>query len=138
MFLFQESEVEICKYVTINTLFTSGKTLSDVKVSLEGAYVKFRISSLTMGCNLMLKSCKLLILGKPNSKENASLDLKGTSLPESQSVKLLGIVLDNKLSYTEHVTKLCKKANAKTYVLRRLSPFISDFKTSDLKLFYFL
>ena len=47
-------------------------------------------------------------------------------------MKLLGIVLDNKLSYTEHVTKLCKKANAKTYALCRFLPFISDFKRQIL------
>ena len=132
MFLFQESEVEICNYADDNTLFTSGKTLSDVKVSLEGAYVKISDWFSNNGLQLNAEKCKLLILGKPNSEENASLDLKGTSLPESQSVKLLGIVLDNKLSYTEHVTKLCKKANAKTYALRRLSPFISDFKRQIL------
>ena len=79
MFLFQESSVEICNYADDNTLFTSGTTLSDVKVSLEGAYVKISDWFSNNGLQLSAEKCKLLILGKPNSEENASLDLKGTS-----------------------------------------------------------
>ena len=46
----------------------------------------------------------------------------------SSSVKLLGITIDNKLSFDEHVTKLCKKASQKIHALARISNLMSQDK----------
>uniref|UniRef100_A0A1B6K8M1 Reverse transcriptase domain-containing protein n=1 Tax=Graphocephala atropunctata TaxID=36148 RepID=A0A1B6K8M1_9HEMI len=53
-------------------------------------------------------------------------------LPElttTNSNKYLGIILDNNLSWTPHVTQLCKKLNAGLYAMRRMKQ-ISDKKTT--------
>ena len=38
---------------------------------------------------------------------------------------MLGVYFDNKLSFTTHVTKLCKKAGQKLHALTRISTFMS-------------
>ena len=43
----------------------------------------------------------------------------------SSSVKLLGVTIDNKLNFDEHVTKLCKKASQKIHALARISNYVS-------------
>ena len=40
------------------------------------------------------------------------------------SVKLLGVTIDNKLNFNEHVTKICKMANQKLHALARIAKYL--------------
>ena len=44
------------------------------------------------------------------------------------SVVLLGVTIDNKLNFNEHVTKLIKKGNQKLYALARISKYLNNSK----------
>ena len=44
------------------------------------------------------------------------------------SVKLLGITLDNKLNFNEHVSNICKKASQKIHALARISNYMCQNK----------
>ena len=46
----------------------------------------------------------------------------------SESVKLLGITIDNNLDFNEHVSKLCKKVSTKLHALARISNFMNQSK----------
>ena len=46
----------------------------------------------------------------------------------SQSVKLLGVQIDNKLNFNEHISKICKNVSKKLHALARISPFMSTKK----------
>ena len=69
--------------------------------------------------------CKLLI---SNYDKEISLILNNEIIECSSSVKLLGITLDNKLNFKEHISKLCKKVSAKLHALARISNFMSQDK----------
>ena len=43
----------------------------------------------------------------------------------SNCQKLLGVKIDNKLSFNEHVPGLCKKASQKLYALARVAYYMS-------------
>ena len=43
-------------------------------------------------------------------------------------VKLLGVKVDSKLDFTEHVSSICKKASLKLHALARISKFMSKDK----------
>ena len=45
-----------------------------------------------------------------------------------KSVELLGVTIDNKLNFNEHVTKLIKKGNQKLYALARISKYLNNSK----------
>ena len=45
-----------------------------------------------------------------------------------KSVKLLGVIIDNKLNFNEHVSTLCKEANQKLHALMRISKYLSKGK----------
>ena len=49
-------------------------------------------------------------------------------IPNSSSQKILGVTFDNKLNFTTHITKLCKKAGQKIHALARISKFMSEGK----------
>ena len=46
-------------------------------------------------------------------------------ISNSKSEKLLGVTVDSKLKFDEHVNKLCNKASQKLSALARVSPFMS-------------
>ena len=46
----------------------------------------------------------------------------------SQSVKLIGVMIDNKLNFKDHVSKICKKASQKIHALARISNYMSKDK----------
>ena len=53
-----------------------------------------------------------------------NFDFQGHSIKSEETVKLLGVTLDYKLSFDQHVSNLCKKAAAQLNVLKRLKSFI--------------
>ena len=69
--------------------------------------------------------CKLLI---SNCKEDISLILDNEVIECSESVKLLGVSIDNRLNFNEHVSNLCNKVSIKLHALARISKLMSQDK----------
>ena len=57
--------------------------------------------------------------------ENVWVKLGKDKLWESNNVKLLGVKIDNKSKFDEHISNICLKANRKLSALTRLSRFLS-------------
>ena len=55
-----------------------------------------------------------------------------------ESEKLLGVTIDNKLDFNNHVQKILKKANQKVYVLARITPHMSTPKRKPLMNSFFI
>ena len=58
-------------------------------------------------------------------EDNISVKVEQFLIHNSQSEKLLGIVIDKNLKFDEHVTCLCKKASQKLHALARVSKFMN-------------
>ena len=54
--------------------------------------------------------CKLLI---SNKQEELSINIEGESIICEKSVKLLGIKIDNQLTFNDHISNICKKSQHK-------------------------
>ena len=52
--------------------------------------------------------------------------INGEPVEQVHSFKYLGVMLDEKLSFTEHVTAVQKKSQQRLHVLRKLRAFIVD------------
>ena len=65
--------------------------------------------------------CHLLI----TTNEERNISIGGEKIQNSKSEKLLGVTIDNKLSFTEHAHKICDKASQKLNALTRLSSFMN-------------
>ena len=66
-----------------------------------------------------------------NSQEETIM-LGDQEIVGEKSVMLLGVIIDNKLNFNEHVSRLCKKANQKLHVLIRISKYLSKGKLRTL------
>ena len=59
------------------------------------------------------------------SNEEVNLNLDDLIIRNSKSEKLLGINIDNFLTFNEHVSKLCKKASRKLHTIARISSYLN-------------
>ena len=75
--------------------------------------------------------CHLLVLGQrcdnPVTERIGSADVVNSS-----EEKLLGVQIDSKLSFENHVSKLCQKASNERYALARISPYMDQRKLRTL------
>ena len=69
--------------------------------------------------------CKLLIT---NHDAEITIKVGSETIIDQKSVKLLGIKLDNKLDFNDHITNICKKANSKLHALARVSNLMNKDK----------
>ena len=61
----------------------------------------------------------------PTSKDEAFIKIDDTDIKSSFSKKLLGVLIDTKLTFNEHVSKLCKKASNKLHVLGQILKYMT-------------
>ena len=62
-----------------------------------------------------------------NSK-NDKIILHNEEIIGEEKVKLLGVTIDNKLNFKEHITMICKKANQKLHALARVAKYLDNNK----------
>ena len=65
-----------------------------------------------------------MCLGK--NAENEVYFFNNTEMKNSIEQKILGITIDNKLKFKNHVKNLCKKASQKIWVLSRLTNYVNN------------
>ena len=70
----------------------------------------------------------------PTDTETEPITIKGQSVEIMSAYKYLGIVIDNKLSWTPHINACYKKAQKKMYLLRKLQIF--KVEQAIMQLFY--
>ena len=99
----------------LDTLLTSLETNTSILVQwLKDNYFKMNPDK-----------CHLLVT---NHDDDVSVTVDQEIILGSKSVKLLGLNIDNKLDFKEHVSKLCGKVSLKLHALARISPFMDQNK----------
>ena len=113
---------DICKvynYADDNTLSFSHTDLNVIKAQLEHAS---EIAITWFSKNYMKANpSKFQAICFSKDDNSFDLDICDFSIKTEKCVKLLGIELDNKLSFTQHVTNVCKKAARQVNALYRIS-----------------
>ena len=59
-----------------------------------------------------------------NANEHHTLKVKNIEIKSTSSVKLLGVEIDNKLKFDNHIASLCKKAANQLNALSRIQKYI--------------
>ena len=84
------------------------------------------------------KTNGMLFHYNPNSVDLSEIDLswRGNRVTFVESFKLLGVTLDQQLTFSQHVTSVCKKSNRMCHIISRCRYlFPTDFKVTLFKLF---
>jgi len=123
LFLFV-SNSKLSNYADDNTLYATGYNLSEAKKMLlndfdivkEWFYENYMV--------LNAENFHFMCIGK--NTENETLVINNTTLHNSKEEKILGVIIDNKLTFNSHIREICKKASQKISALSRVSYQLND------------
>lgn len=113
---------EICKFAYVNTIFSCGNDLHEIDTILENDLSRFSEWFIKNG--MVAKKFQLIFLGL-NGQRGMCLNIEENKVSTTDSVRLIGIEIDNNLKFTQHVKALCSKVNKKTSAFSRLNIYIS-------------
>ena len=119
------NEDRLANYADDNTSYATEKNIETVLEELakdtnillrwfEGNYFKMNADK-----------CKWLVT---NNDDTISLVIDGQKITGNKCVKLLGIKIDNKLDFNDHVSNIYKKASLKLHALAKVAHFMSQDK----------
>ena len=108
MFFIVDS-IDTASYADNNTSYSVGKSHYDLETKLQKASVKLFKWFHENGLKANQEKCHFLLSLDINTK----FSLPAYILENSISQKLPGVTIDRKLSFNEHITKLCDKASKK-------------------------
>ena len=108
---------DVCNFADDTTIYVCDKDLNEMKRKLEKssdiAIEWFRTNYFKLNTD----KCKLIICGHKGPK--ITVRVGESNVKEEEFVKLLGVHIDNKLNFNDHISKLVKKANSKLFVVKR-------------------
>ena len=124
-------ETEICNFADDNTLYACDSTLERVISRLENDISK--VNSWFKNNSMVANQDKfqVMFLGTKNPSE-ISLKVGSFVIHGQTQVLLLGITIDHKLTFSNHIRTLCKNANNKISALLRIRNFLNYSQTSTL------
>ena len=111
-------------YADDNTLSFSGENTAAVKSCLEAESVK---SVEWFKNNYMLANphkFQAIFLNHKRKHVQENLNFGDVNITSEEHVKLLGVELDDRLSFDHHISDICRKAATQLNVLRRLSSLL--------------
>ena len=113
------NETDFSSYVDDNTPYVTGDSTEDVINSLENvSVILFKwFPGNQMKANK--EKCHLLI----SCSENITINVDGNIIGKSISEKLLGVNVDYKLKFNEHLDSIFKKAGPKVNFVSRILPY---------------
>ena len=118
-FFFFIKESSTTNFADDNSLYANGKNLQEVidklEIDIKNALIWFDINRLVANP----KKFQIMFLGL-RKKIKLLLDINGKITLSSSSIKLLGMLIDWKLTFNKHVQEVCSNANNKAKALTRL------------------
>ena len=123
-FLFVE-ESDVANYADDNSAYACKK---DIHTVIKRLGEDSRILLEWVGNNVLKANPDKFHLLLSSVDENLSIIVDQYEISNSRKVKLLGVTLDNRLSFAEHVSGLCSKASQKLHALARVSPYMNIIK----------
>ena len=83
---------------------------------------------------LNMDKCNVLIISNKNIVDSIDIFINSVKSPFVKSAKYLGVEIDSKLSWSNHIDRLCKKLSLQLYILRRLKQILP---TDDINCVYY-
>ena len=109
-----------------NTISAKSKSKEDLLIFLEqeseGTVQWFRRNQMIVNPD---KSQSMIMEKKNKVKETRKLQIFEENIDITDTVKLLGLTLDNKLIFDDHISELCKKASLQLNAINRLKRYMA-------------
>ena len=113
----------ICNFADDNTIYSCNinlqTILKDLKYDMQNILKWFKVNSMKPNP----KKFQFMVLGK-STRQSIILNINIIKIRESSSVVLLGLTIDNRLAFKDHVNISCRRASFKLYALRRIRKYL--------------
>lgn len=128
--------INIDLYADDNSLHETGYTLSEIETKLQ-----FQLTKICVWCkenNMAInpQKTKCMTFGskiKLKSISQLHLTIENHVLDSVRSEKSLGVILDNCLTWKDHIDSVCKRISSKIALLKRIVYFLND----EMKLLFY-
>jgi len=124
MFEFLDDGIEIYNYADDNTVLCAGTCLDDIKHKLLTNVNK--LMEWYRANHMKVNAGKFQCIVFGNVKDPGEFIIDNHSIVPKYHVELLGLLIDNKLNFNNHVSSICQKASRQVNVLGRLSKVIDE------------
>ena len=133
LFYIMGSDCNLYNFADDNTIGKWNFDIYTLKSQLETECEKTLSWFTSNGMSSNASKLNALILKSAHQCDNISILIDGTSIPIVSSAKLLGVTIDERLNFDEHVNTICKKASRQINAIARIAKFL---KTETLRMLY--
>ena len=128
---FTDLESEICNFADDTTIYACDTSIDAVTIKLKDDLQKLLDWFKNNGMCANPAKFQMMFLGL-KSDNSFILDISGQQVKQSEQVKLLGVQIDNSLTFDAHIKELCRKINQKLCAFSRIRPFLNEEKAKML------
>jgi hypothetical protein len=125
---------ELYNYADDNTLSYSDFDINNLVKTLEMESLElikwFSINQMKANP----EKFQAIAVGKKTKGKNLTFNLEGNQIKCETEVKVLGVTIDFKLNFNEHISNICKKASRQLNVLKRIGKNLT--KLGKLTIYY--
>ena len=119
------TKTDLLNFADDNTISAAEKTIENLISVLErqsqDAIEWFKVNEMIVNPDKF----QAIIVKKNSKMENSyPLNINDQTINSENSVKLLGIEIDNKLSFEQHISTLCKKASNQLNAIGRIKQYL--------------
>ena len=121
------NETEICNYADDTSIYCSHIELQEVTLRLDNHTAKLSNWFAEKFMKLNEEKCHLLIFCEEDIE--ISINLSTSVIKERKEEKLLGVLIDQKLNFKQHLNTVCRNASQKLHAPARASAYMPEEKT---------
>ena len=122
------NETDFASYADDNMPYRTANTIDEVIHSLEHDSMMFSQWFSDNQVKANISKCHLLV----NKKNKVTIRIGGMEIKNSEYEMLLGIKVDTKLNFNEHLNDIISKASRKVNALSRVMPYMNLSKKKKL------
>ena len=132
---FHMEDTSVKLFADDTTIYNSSENFSDLIIQYE-----HDVSNILEWCNknrldINWSKTFFMVITNKRTKIPDSLIIKGHNIKLVKEFRLLGVMLDNKLNFNTHVSRLCLSINSKLFAIKRLFYLSTDVKIQFFKTF---
>ena len=125
-------DIDVCNFADDNSISVYGASANEITEKLED---RSRLTLKWFENNSMVanpKKFQVLFIDGSKTMSSLRLNINGKFIHSTETVKLLGITIDNKLSFKQHIEAVCSNASLKTKALSRIRRYLSHNQANTL------
>jgi hypothetical protein len=125
--VYVSKELYFILFADDTNVFLSGKNINCVaeKMNNELMSVVEWLKANRLSLNIDKTKYMLFMPKRKKVSHNIVIRLSGLAIEEVTNIKFLGVVLDNKLNFSDHISYVCKKVSKGIGILYKARPFIN-------------